>query len=131
MWHVFSVAFRGRIAETCSLLICPSLRDYLWDQLILLTLDLFCNTKLLRLLQFFVIRLKYAFSTSYLYSNALRLVDSEFDKLNSLFVFSLTACCDPEGTIKHGVLLICVEKDSILSRFWETIFTLHPALIFS
>jgi hypothetical protein len=37
------VAFRGHIVETCSLPICLSLCDYLWEQLILSSLNLFCK----------------------------------------------------------------------------------------
>jgi len=37
------VAFRGLIVEPCSLPICLSLCDYLWEQLILLSLNLFCK----------------------------------------------------------------------------------------
>ena len=38
-----SVAFRGHLVETCSLPICLSLCGYLWEQLIIISLDLFCK----------------------------------------------------------------------------------------
>ena len=37
------VAFRGHIVETCSLPIRLSLQDYLWEQLLLLSPNLFCK----------------------------------------------------------------------------------------
>ena len=48
----------------------------------------------------------------HLHTNAWRLVDSEFDFLNALFSFTLEACCDPDGTNRHGSLPFYSEKDS-------------------
>ena len=47
-------------------------------------------------------------------SNAWRLIDSEYDKLNVLFSFSLEACCDPKGENRHGMLPFYSEEDSFL-----------------
>ena len=55
-------------------------------------------------------------SKTNLLSNAWRLIDSEFDKLNVLFSFSIEACCDPEGKNRHGMLPFFSEKDSFLSH---------------
>jgi len=51
-----------------------------------------------------------------MYSNAWRLIDSEFDKLNVLLSFSLEACCDPEGKNKHDLLPFYFENDSFVSH---------------
>ena len=55
-------------------------------------------------------------SKTHLHTNAWRLIDSEFDSLNALFSFTLEACCDPEGTNRHGSLPLHSEKDSFLSH---------------
>ena len=55
-------------------------------------------------------------SKTHLLSNAWRLIDSEFDKLNVLFSFSIEACCDPKGKNRHGMLPLCSERDSFLSH---------------
>jgi hypothetical protein len=60
-------------------------------------------------------RLKRASKTNLL-SNAWRLIDSEFDKLNVLFSFSIEACCDPEGQSRHGMLRFYSERNSFLSH---------------
>ncbi len=36
--------------------------------------------------------------------------------MNVLFSFPLEACCDPEGTNRHGSLPFYSEKDSFLSH---------------
>ena len=41
----YFVAFRSHVVETWSLPICSSLCYYLWEQLIFLSLDLFCKPK--------------------------------------------------------------------------------------
>ncbi len=41
---------------------------------------------------------------THLHTNAWRLIDSEFDSSNALFSFTLEACCDPEGSNRHGSL---------------------------
>ena len=46
----------------------------------------------------------------HLHTNAWRLIDSEFDSLDALFSFTLEACCDPDGTNRHGVLPYYSEK---------------------
>ena len=55
-------------------------------------------------------------SKTHLHTNAWRLFDSEFDSLNALFSFTLEACCDPEGTNRHGSLPFYSEKNSFLSH---------------
>jgi len=55
-------------------------------------------------------------SKTNLLSDVCRLIYSIFDKLNVLFPFSLVACCDPEGKIKHGMLPFYSEKNSFLSH---------------
>ena len=55
-------------------------------------------------------------SKTHLHTNAWRIIDSEFDSLNALFSFTLEACCDPEGTNRHGSLPFYSEKDSFLSH---------------
>ena len=55
-------------------------------------------------------------SKTRLLSNSWRLIDSEFDKLNVLFSFSIEACCDPEGKNRHGMLPFYSERDSFLSH---------------
>jgi hypothetical protein len=55
-------------------------------------------------------------SNTKLYSNAWRLIDSEFDKLNALFSFTLEECCDPERKNKHGLLPFYFENNSLLSH---------------
>jgi len=49
-------------------------------------------------------------SKTYLPSNAWRLIDSEFDKLNVLFSFSIKACCDLEEKNRHGMLPFYSER---------------------
>ena len=51
-----------------------------------------------------------------LHANAWRHVDSEFDSLNALFSFTLEACCDPNGSNRHGLLPFYSEKNSYLSN---------------
>jgi hypothetical protein len=58
-------------------------------------------------------------STSDLYWNVWKVIDPAFEKLNSLLYFSLNACCDPEGTIKHGLLSIYVDKELFLSHVFR------------
>ena len=53
---------------------------------------------------------------THLQTNAWRLIDSEFDILNALFSFTVEACCDHDGTNRHGSLPFYSEKDSFLSR---------------
>ena len=55
---------------------------------------------------------------THLHTNPWRLIDSEFDySLNAIFSFTLEACCDPDGSIRHGSLLpFYYEKDSFLSH---------------
>jgi hypothetical protein len=53
---------------------------------------------------------------THFHTNAWRLIDSEFDTLNALFSFILEACCDPNGSNRHGSLPIYFEKDSFLSH---------------
>ena len=53
---------------------------------------------------------------THLHTNAWRLIDSEFDSLNALFSFTLEACCDPEGTNRHGSLPFYSERDSFLTH---------------
>jgi hypothetical protein len=50
------------------------------------------------------------------YTNAWRLVDSEFDSLNALFSFTLEVCRDPDKFNKHGLLPFYSEKDSFRTR---------------
>jgi hypothetical protein len=50
------------------------------------------------------------------HTNAWRLIDSEFDSLNALLSFTLEACCDLDGTNRHGSLPSYSEKDSLLSH---------------
>jgi hypothetical protein len=45
-----------------------------------------------------------------LHTNAWRLIDSEFNTLNSLFSFTLEACCDLDGFNHHGSLPFYSEK---------------------
>ena len=52
----------------------------------------------------------------HLHTNPWRLIDSEFDSLNTLFFFTLEACRDPDGTNRHGSLPYYSEKDSFLSH---------------
>ena len=40
-------------------------------------------------------------SKTILYTNAWRLVDSEFDSFNAVLSFTLEACCDPNGFNRH------------------------------
>ena len=49
----------------------------------------------------------------HLHTNAWRLVDSESE---FLFSFTLEACCDPNGSYRHGALPCYSEKDSFLSH---------------
>ncbi len=51
-----------------------------------------------------------------LHCNAWRLIDSEFSNLNTMFSFTLEACCDPDGKNKHGSLPFYSENDSFLSH---------------
>ncbi len=51
-----------------------------------------------------------------LHTNAWRLIDSEFNSLNTLFSFTLEACCDPEGSNRHASLPFCSEKNSFSSH---------------
>jgi hypothetical protein len=53
---------------------------------------------------------------AHLRKNAWRLIDSEFDTLISLFSFTVEACCDLDGTNRHGSLPFYSEKDSFLSH---------------
>ena len=54
---------------------------------------------------------------TYLHRNTWRLIDSEFDSLNALFSFTLEACCDLDGSNRHGLLSFYSEKDSFLT--WD------------
>jgi len=51
-------------------------------------------------------------SKAHLHTNAWRLIDSELDTLNALFSFTVEACCDPDGSNRHGSLPFYSEKDS-------------------
>jgi hypothetical protein len=51
-----------------------------------------------------------------LHTNAWRLVESEFHSLNALFSFTLEACCDPDGSNRHGLLPFNSGKDSFLTH---------------
>ena len=53
---------------------------------------------------------------TYLHTNARRLIDSEFDSSNAIFSFTLEACCDPDGSNRHGLLPFYSEKDYFLSH---------------
>jgi len=53
---------------------------------------------------------------THLHTNAWRLIDSEFDTLNALFSFTIEACCDLDGTNRHGSLPFYSEKVSFLSH---------------
>jgi hypothetical protein len=66
-------------------------------------------------------------SKTNLLSNAWRLIDSQFDKLNFLFSISIEACCDPEGKNKHGMLPFYSERDSFLSHevVGQSVFVTH------
>ena len=49
-------------------------------------------------------------------TNAWRLVDYEFDSFNAVFSFTLEACCDPDGSNRHGLLPFHSEKTTFLSH---------------
>ncbi len=53
---------------------------------------------------------------THLYTNAWRLIDSEFNTLNALFSFTVEVFCDSDGTNRHGSLPFHSEKDSFLSH---------------
>ncbi len=53
---------------------------------------------------------------THLQTNAWRFIDSELYDLNALLSFTIEACCDPNGSNRHGSLLFYSEKDSFLSR---------------
>jgi hypothetical protein len=116
--YAFWGAFRGHVVETCSLPIYLSIRDYLWEYMIFLSMSFLCKPKYRTpIVKRVVKRSIYASSTIDLYySNAWRLNDSEFLVLYS-FIF--LAYCDPEGTIKHELLPIYVEKYSFLSHVFS------------
>ena len=53
---------------------------------------------------------------THLHTNTRRLIDSKFDSLNAIFSFALEACCDLEGSNRHGSLPFYYEKGSFLSH---------------
>ncbi len=56
------------------------------------------------------------FLKTHLHTYAWRLIDSNFDALNALFSFTIEACCDSNGSNRHGSLPFYSEKDSFLSK---------------
>ena len=54
---------------------------------------------------------------THLNTNAWRLIDSEFDSLNAIFSFTLEACCDLDGSNRHGSLPLYSKKDSFMSHY--------------
>ena len=116
------VAFRGHIVETCSLPICFSLCDYSWEQLILVSLNLFCKPNFLQLLKRLVTPVLRAWTTTDLYLNVWRLIDPEFDKLNSsFFCFIKKSIVIPMEQSDVGCYLCCWERLSSISCFWDNL----------
>ena len=123
------VAFRGHIVKTCSLPKCLSLCDYLWEQLILSSLNLFCKPN---------------FSNC---SNALWSLFACMQHNKSLFecmetdwfwiwiwilyLFIKKSIVIPRGWSNMGCYLFCGERFSSISCFFGTICVLSPTLIIS
>ena len=121
------VEFRDHIVETCSLPISLSLCDYLWDQLILSSLNLFCKPKFCQLLKRFVKPFVRAWITKNLYSNVWRLIDSEFDKLNSSFyVFIKKSIVNPRERSGMGCHLFLLRKIQFYLMLWGQFVFCHP-----
>jgi hypothetical protein len=51
-----------------------------------------------------------------LHANAWRLIDFDFDTLNAVFSFTVEACCDPDGSNRHGSQPFYSEKELFLSH---------------
>jgi hypothetical protein len=49
-------------------------------------------------------------------TNGWRLKDVEFDKLNSLYHFTVEGCCDPSGLNRHGTLPYYSELKHLLDN---------------
>ncbi len=62
-----------------------------------------------------VVRKSKRLPKTHLHTNALRLMDSEFDSLNAIFSFTLEAWCDHDGSNRHGLLPFYSEKASFIS----------------
>jgi hypothetical protein len=122
--------FWGHIVETCSLPICLSLCDYLWEKLILLSLDLF----FIKANLFNYSNVLWSVFTSIQYIRSLFQITETawFWILNSLFVYKQVDCA-PEGTIRHGLLpglhMLLINTQCYL-MFFVTICVLSPILIF-
>ncbi len=115
------VAFRGHIVETCSLPICLSLCDYLWEQVTLSSLNLFCKPNFLQLLK----RLVKPFCVHepqrisiWMYRDRLIL-----NLINWIlhFSFSLKSLLWSLWNNQMWVVTYVVEKDWVFSYFWDNL----------
>ena len=62
------------------------------------------------------VRISKSLPKTHLHTNVWILVDSHLNFLNALFSFTLEACCDRDGSNRHGLLPFYSKKDSFLSR---------------
>ncbi len=120
------VAFRGHIVKTCSLPICLSLCDYLWEQLILVSMNLFCKPSFSNcwnaLWTLFCVHEAHQISIR-MHGDWLIL-----NVINELFIllFHHKVYCDPEETIIHGFLPILLRKIQFVSSFSGQCVYCHP-----
>jgi len=85
----------------------------------------FCVSLITSIVQRLENRLNHVSSTRYLYSNVWRLVDSEFDKLNSLFFFFIKKpLVIPGGLSNMSCYLICLRKIQFYLMSFGTICVL-------
>ena len=113
------VAFRGHIVETCSVSICLSLCDYLWDRWYFYHWISSINpiSPIVKTLCKAFLR---AWSTLVLNSIIWRLIDYE---IYILFSALVKAYCDSEGTTKHGLLPIMLWTSQFYLMFSGCIVT--------
>ena len=119
------LAFRGHIVKTCSLPKCLSLCDYLWEQLILSSLNLFCKPNFSNCSNAFV----KPFCVHAAQQISIRMHGDWLIlnlNLKSLFVHK-DVYCDPEGMIEHGLLPILWRKiQSYLMFLGQSVYCLPP-----
>ena len=109
-----------------------SLRLFM-GQMIFISLTLFCKPNYSSCYTFCEVFDTYIKHIRSLFESMETDIDSEFDKLNYVFCFFIKKVyCDPEGTIKHGMLPLLLRKTQFYLIFsWDNLCFFSPTSIFS
>ena len=123
------VAFRGHIVKTCSLPKCLSLCDYLWEQLILSSLDLFCKPNFSNCSN--ALWSLFACMQHNKYLSEWMETDWFWIWIWILYFVHKKSLLWSRGDDRTWVVTYFVKKDSVLSHVFGTICVLSSTLIFS